>query len=725
MDRVSIELGGRELTIETGRMAKLANGAVLVRYGETMVLVTAVCSKEDKEGLDFFPLTMEYREKAYAVGKIPGGFFKREGKPKDTEVLSARLMDRPIRPLFPDGFRRETQVFCTVLSSDQKNSADVLGITGASAALTISNIPFSGPIAAVRVGLKDGKYILNPTFEEMADSELDLVVAGSAEAIVMVEGGAKEISEDEMVGALSFASEHIKPLVEMQNQLAARVGKPKIEVSIPEIPEDLKNRVLSLSETDLAAAISITDKQERADAISTMKKRIIDELNEDFPESEGDISRVIYDREKEMVRLRIVRDHTRLDGRGFDDIREITCEVGLLPRTHGSSLFTRGQTQSLTTVTLGTKMDEQKIEDLEGESWKSYMLHYNFPSYSVGEVRPIRGPGRREIGHGALAERAIEPVMPSEDVFPYTVRIVSDILESNGSSSMATVCAGSLALMDSGVPIRASVAGIAMGLIKTEDEAIILTDILGDEDHLGDMDLKVAGTKDGITAFQMDLKISGIALEEMGRALEKARDARFRILGTMDAAIAEPRSNLSPFAPRITILKVKTDRIGDIIGPGGKMIRRITEETGAQIDIDDDGTVIIAAVDEECSVKAREWIEGLVEEAEVGKVYTGKVKRITNFGAFVEILPGKEGLVHISKLAHHRVERVEDVLNEGDILEVQCIGIDEQGRIDLSRKALLPRPDGSVEEDSDFGERRSGQSNQRRSGKRRPPRRGR
>ena len=725
MDRVSIELGGRELTIETGRMAKLANGAVLVRYGETMVLVTAVCSKEDKEGLDFFPLTMEYREKAYAVGKIPGGFFKREGKPKDTEVLSARLMDRPIRPLFPDGFRRETQVFCTVLSSDQKNSADVLGITGASAALTISNIPFSGPIAAVRVGLKDGKYILNPTFEEMADSELDLVVAGSAEAIVMVEGGAKEISEDEMVGALSFASEHIKPLVEMQNQLAARVGKPKIEVSIPEIPEDLKNRVLSLSETDLAAAISITDKQERADAISTMKKRVIDELSEDFPESEGDISRVIYDREKEMVRLRIVRDHTRLDGRGFDDIREITCEVGLLPRTHGSSLFTRGQTQSLTTVTLGTKMDEQKIEDLEGESWKSYMLHYNFPSYSVGEVRPIRGPGRREIGHGALAERAIEPVMPSEDVFPYTVRIVSDILESNGSSSMATVCAGSLALMDSGVPIRASVAGIAMGLIKTEDEAIILTDILGDEDHLGDMDLKVAGTKDGITAFQMDLKISGIALEEMGRALEKARDARFRILGTMDAAIAEPRSNLSPFAPRITILKVKTDRIGDIIGPGGKMIRRITEETGAQIDIDDDGTVIIAAVDEECSVKAREWIEGLVEEAEVGKVYTGKVKRITNFGAFVEILPGKEGLVHISKLAHHRVERVEDVLNEGDILEVQCIGIDEQGRIDLSRKALLPRPDGSVEEDSDFGERRSGQSNQRRSGKRRPPRRGR
>ena len=725
MDRVSLELGGRELSIESGRMAKLANGAVLVRYGETMVLVTAVCSKEDKEGLDFFPLTMEYREKAYAVGKIPGGFFKREGKPKDTEVLSARLMDRPIRPLFPDGFRRETQVFCTVLSSDQKNSADVLGITGASAALTISNIPFSGPIAAVRVGLKDGKYILNPTFEEMADSELDLVVAGSAEAIVMVEGGAKEISEDEMVGALSFASEHIKPLVEMQNQLAARVGKPKIEVSVPEIPEDLTNRVLSLSETDLAAAISITDKQERADAISTMKKRIIDELSEDFPESEGDISRVIYDREKEMVRLRIVRDHTRLDGRGFDDIREITCEVGLLPRTHGSSLFTRGQTQSLTTVTLGTKMDEQKIEDLEGESWKSYMLHYNFPSYSVGEVRPIRGPGRREIGHGALAERAIEPVMPSEDVFPYTVRIVSDILESNGSSSMATVCAGSLALMDSGVPIRASVAGIAMGLIKSEDEAIILTDILGDEDHLGDMDLKVAGTKDGITAFQMDLKISGIALEEMGRALEKARDARFRILGTMDAAIAEPRSNLSPFAPRITILKVKTDRIGDIIGPGGKMIRRITEETGAQIDIDDDGTVIIAAVDEECSVKAREWIEGLVEEAEVGKVYTGKVKRITNFGAFVEILPGKEGLVHISKLAHHRVERVEDVLNEGDILEVQCIGIDEQGRIDLSRKALLPRPDGSVEEDSDFGERRSGQSNQRRNGKRRPPRRGR
>ncbi len=718
-----MELGGRELFIETGKLAKQANGAVQVRYGDTVVLVTAVASKKDREGLSFFPLTMEYREKAYAVGKIPGGFFKREGRPKEVEVLSARQMDRPIRPLFPKGFKREIQVFCTVLSSDQENSADTLGLIGASAALSLSDIPFNGPIAAVRVGMIDGEYVLNPRFLDLDGSSLNLVVAGSADAIVMVEGGAQEISEDQMVGALAFAAEHIRPIVALQEELVAMAGKPKMEFVPPALPAELVSQVNRLAEEDLQKALTLTAKEERLAALEDVKGKTLTALEEEFPESEEHILSLLHDREKEIVRDRILNQGLRLDGRGFDEIRELSCEVGVLPRTHGSALFTRGQTQSLTTVTLGTKMDEQKIEDLEGESWKSYMLHYNFPSYSVGEVRPIRGPGRREIGHGILAERAIEPAIPNEEVFPYTVRIVSEILESNGSSSMATVCAGSLALMDAGVPIRAGIAGIAMGLIKGDDGSVILTDILGDEDHLGDMDLKVAGTREGITAFQMDLKISGIGLDEMTQALKKARTARLKILDAMAGAIAEPREDLSPFAPRIIILKVKTSRIGDIIGPGGKMIRKITEETGAKIDISDDGTVIIAAVDQECSRKAREWIEGLVQEAEIGKTYQGKVKRITNFGAFVEILPGQDGLVHISQLAHRRVEKVEDVLHEGDEVEVQCIGIDEQGRIDLSRKVLLPREAGEEEPPRERGDNRGRDRGFQ--GRSRSPRRGR
>lgn len=692
METVRVNVAGRELSIETGRLARQADGAVLVQYGDTMVLVAVVMAEKDSEEQDFFPLTVDYREKSYAIGRIPGGFFKREGKPKETEVLSARLIDRPIRPLFAEGFRRETQVYCTVLSSDQENPADVLGIIGASAALSISSIPFLGPIAAVRVGLIGGEFVVNPTFSQQEESVLDLVVAGSKDALVMVEGGAREVSEQDLAGALAFAHSAIKDIVAAQEALVARVGKPKVGfVAVGPAPE-LAARVTELATAGMRRALSIRDKAARRAALDEVRQTVQSSLETEFPDSERPVARVLAELEERLVRRMIVDDRVRLDGRGPDDIRPITCEVGVLPRVHGSALFTRGQTQSLATVTLGTKVDEQKIEDLVGESYKSYMLHYNFPPYAVGEARPSRGPGRREIGHGALAERAIEPTIPGDEVFPYTVRIVSDILESNGSSSMATVCAGSLALMDGGVPIRAATAGIAMGLIKEAGHSIILTDILGDEDHLGDMDLKIAGTRDGITACQMDIKITGIGIEEISTALQKAREARLKILDIMNRTIATPRPNLSPYAPRITILKVKTSKIGEIIGPGGKNIRQITDETGAKIDIEDDGRVIIAAVDEECSQKAREWIERIVQEAEVGKIYTGKVKRITNFGAYVEYLPGKEGLVHISQLEHYRVGKVEDVVQEGEEITVQCIGIDEMGRVDLSRKALLPRP---------------------------------
>lgn len=692
METVRVNVAGRELSIETGRLARQADGAVLVQYGDTMVLVAVVMAEKDSEEQDFFPLTVDYREKSYAIGRIPGGFFKREGKPKETEVLSARLIDRPIRPLFAEGFRRETQVYCTVLSSDQENPADVLGIIGASAALSISSIPFLGPIAAVRVGLIEGEFVVNPTFSQQEESVLDLVVAGSKDALVMVEGGAREVSEQDLAGALAFAHSAIKDIVAAQEALVARVGKPKVGfVAVGPAPE-LAARVTELATAGMRRALSIRDKAARRAALDEVRQTVQSSLETEFPDSERPVARVLAELEERLVRRMIVDDRVRLDGRGPDDIRPITCEIGVLPRVHGSALFTRGQTQSLATVTLGTKVDEQKIEDLVGESYKSYMLHYNFPPYAVGEARPSRGPGRREIGHGALAERAIEPTIPGDEVFPYTVRIVSDILESNGSSSMATVCAGSLALMDGGVPIRAATAGIAMGLIKEEGHSIILTDILGDEDHLGDMDLKIAGTRDGITACQMDIKITGIGIEEISTALQKAREARLKILDIMNRTIATPRPNLSPYAPRITILKVKTSKIGEIIGPGGKNIRQITDETGAKIDIEDDGRVIIAAVDEECSQKAREWIERIVQEAEVGKIYTGKVKRITNFGAYVEYLPGKEGLVHISQLEHYRVGKVEDVVQEGEEITVQCIGIDEMGRVDLSRKALLPRP---------------------------------
>lgn len=718
METVRMQLAGRELSIETGRVARQADGAVLVRYGDTMVLVAAVAADKDSENLDFFPLTVDYREKSYAVGRIPGGFFKREGKPKETEVLSARLIDRPIRPLFAEGFRRETQVYCTILSSDQENPADILGIVGASAALSIGSIPFLGPIAAVRVGMIDGAYVLNPTFAQQEESLLDLVVAGSKDALVMVEGGAREINEKELAGALAFAHGPIKDLVALQEELVARVGKPKMSFVAVKAAPDLQHRVAELAAGDMRRGLAIRDKVARRAAVESVRQAVQAALEAEFPDSERMVGQVLADLEHDLVRRMIVEDEIRLDGRRSDDIRPINCEIGVLPRVHGSALFTRGQTQALATVTLGTKMDEQKIEDLVGESYKSYMLHYNFPSYSVGEARPNRGPGRREIGHGALAERAIEPTMPAEDVFPYTVRIVSDILESNGSSSMATVCAGSLALWDAGVPSREATAGIAMGLIKEGGKSVILTDILGDEDHLGDMDLKIAGTHDGITACQMDIKIGGIGIDEIAAALDKARIARLKILEIMNSTISVAREKQSPYAPRIIILKVKTSKIGEIIGPGGKNIRQITEETGAKIDIEDDGRVTIAAVDEACSTKAREWIERIVQEAEVGRTYTGKVKRITNFGAYVEFLPGKEGLVHISQLEYHRVGKVEDVVQEGEEITVQCIGIDEMGRVDLSRKALLPRP-ADAPEDSPRPERRG----PRPGGDRRPPRR--
>lgn len=722
MEKLTMELGGRELSIETGKVARQANGAVVVQYGDTVVLVTTVTDKRDAEGLDFFPLTVEYREKSYAVGRIPGGFFKREGRPKENEVLSARLIDRPIRPLFPKGYQRETQVFCTIISSDQENSADIIGLLGASAALSISDIPFEGPVAAVRVGIIDDEYVLNPTFSQLEESTVDLVVAGSDKGIVMVEGGAREISEEHLIGALSFAQEPLADLVKLQRTLVERIGKEKITFTPLLPPEELKARVEMLADNRLREALGLTDRDQRRNTLSEVKEHVLAELEGEFPESGSYIGGIISDMERDIVREQVLVSGIRLDGRTSDVVRPITCEIGFLPRTHGSALFTRGQTQSLGTVTLGTKMDEQKIEDLVGESWKSYMLHYNFPAYSVGEVRPFRGPGRREIGHGALAERAIEPTIPNEETFPYTIRIVSDILESNGSSSMATVCAGTLALMDAGVPVRAAVAGVAMGMIKGTGATAILTDILGDEDHLGDMDLKVAGTRDGITACQMDLKISGISLDEIADALNRAREARLHILDIMAEAIAEPRENLSPFAPRITTIKVDTSKIGGIIGPGGKTIRQITEETGAKIDIDDDGTVLIAAVDEECSKKAVEWIEMLVQEAEVGQIYTGKVKRITNFGAYVEILPGKDGLVHISQLEYHRVNKVEDVLKEGDMVTVKCIGIDEMGRVDLSRKALLPRPEGYEENRRPADRDRGSHSRGRPGGRRRPER---
>lgn len=697
---------GRTLSIETGRVAKQASGAVLVRMGDTVAL-TAVVSAPVAEDRGFFPLTVDYREKSYAAGKIPGGFFKREGRPSEKEILSARLCDRPIRPLFPDGFADEVQIMIQILSSDQENDGDILGIIGASAALSLSDIPFDNPIGAARVGRIEGRYIINPMFSELEQSDMNITIAGTRDFIIMVEGGAQEISEADMVEALKFGHEYVKKVAIMIAEFAAKYGKPKKEFKAPEVNAELVAAVTEMTSEKIKAANRIREKQPRLDALALIRTETATALAEKFPESEKRINKIIEDIERIDLRNMILFENVRSDGRGMEDIRDITVEVGVLPRTHGSALFTRGQTQALVVVTLGTKMDEQRIDDLLGESFKSYMLHYNFPSFSVGEVRPIRGPGRREIGHGALAERALDPIIPAEEKFPYTIRIVSDILESNGSSSMATVCGGSLALMDAGVPIKAPVAGIAMGLVAEGDRMAILTDILGVEDHLGDMDFKVTGTEAGITAFQMDIKTWGLTIDLMDKALDQARRARLFVLGKMNAALSTPRSELSPYAPRIITIKIPVDKIGEVIGPGGKMIRSIIEATGAKIDIEDDGTVVIASVDQLAGEAARDKILALTEEAEMGRVYRGKVKRIAAFGAFVEILPNVDGLVHISELEHFRVAKVEDVVNIGDEIEVKVIGIDPEGKVRLSRKVLLQRDENAPQrpEGSDRHER--------------------
>ncbi len=687
---VQMELAGRTLTIETGKVAKQASGSVTVRYGDTVVLVAAVASEEPLEAsLDFVPLLVDYREKQYAAGRIPGGFFKREGRPNEKEIMSSRLIDRPIRPMFPNNFRNEIQIVASVLSSDQENDSDVLGLIGASSALCLSHIPFPAPVAAVRVGRVNGSMVINPTFTQLDTSDLDVVVAGTSESVLMVEGGSKEVSEKDLIDALSLAHEQIKRINALQAELVERAGKPKMIVTpqeiAPELVEEIRNQYLD----QVRGANRIADKSRRQETVKKIKKDALSALVERFPGKELEIVACVDGIEREDLRAMILKEKKRADGRGPDDIRPITCEVGILPRTHGSALFTRGQTQSLVVTTLGTSLDEQRVEELEGESWKTYMLHYNFPPFSVGEVRPMRGPGRREIGHGALAERAIQPVIPGSTEFPYTIRLVSDILESNGSSSMATVCGGSLSLMDAGVPVKAAVAGIAMGMVKEGDSAEVLTDILGIEDHLGDMDFKITGTRKGITAFQMDVKATHIGFDVLAKAMEKAGQARSFVLDAMDKAIAAPRPRLSTYAPRITVLQIDQDKIKDVIGPGGRMIKKITEETGALVNIEDSGEVRVASYDAANGEKAVMMIRNITEDPEIGRIYHGKVKRIATFGAFVEILPGRDGLVHISELENRRVARVEDVVREGDMVVVKVIGIDREGKIKLSRKAAL------------------------------------
>ncbi len=696
--RESLMVGGKTLTIETGRLAKQAHGAVLITYGESVVLVTAVCT-EERPGLDFFPLTCEYLEKTYAAGKIPGGFFKREGRQRDTEILTARLMDRPLRPLFPEGFKKDTQIIATVMSSDRANPTDVLAMIGASAAVHLSDIPWNGPLAAVRVASIGGELIAYPTFEQMAAADLELTVAVSADAIVMVEGGAGEASETEVIDALMFAHDEGKKVIGLLEKMRAAVGKPKREFSVPKLDASLALRVAALVDDKIRRACVIKEKKARYEGYADAKKSMVETLKAELGEaawlaSEALIKEELAERKYHVVRNLVLDTKRRIDGRDSTTIRPIMCEAGLLPRTHGSALFQRGETQAIVTTTLGTSTDEQKIDGLNGESWKRFMLHYNFPPFSTGEIKPLRGPARREIGHGALAERAIARMLPDHADFPYTVRIVGEVLESNGSSSMATVCGGVLSLMDCGVPIKAPVAGIAMGLIKEGDRMAILSDILGDEDHLGDMDFKVCGTERGITAIQMDIKISGLSRAILERALEQAKEGRLHILRCMRETLPAPRPELSQWAPRITTLTVKPDQIRIIIGSGGKTIKGITEQTGCAINIEDDGTVSIASADSEAVARAVKIIEGLLEEPEVGKTYKGTVRRVVDFGAFVEILPNTEALLHVSEIAYERTENVADVLNEGDEVDVKVLSVERDGKIRLSRRALLPVPEG-------------------------------
>ncbi len=684
-----MELGGRTLTIETGKMAKQASGSVLARYGDTAVLVTATASAEPREGIDFFPLTVDYEEKLYSVGKIPGGFIKREGRPSESAILFSRLLDRPIRPLFAEGFRNDVQIVATVLSVEQDNAPEITAMIGASAALSLSDIPFNGPIGGVRVGRVDGQFIINPTVEQMEQSDLNLAVAGTADAISMVEAGANELPEDVILEAILFGHEEIKRIVAFVNDMVAVAGKPKRDITLFSVPEDMEQAVKEYISDKLNEAVRNADKHSRDAAVDAVKAEAMEHFAEIYPEEGKKLSYIMHKTLKNIVRHMITDEKIRPDGRGIEEVRPITCEVDLLARTHGSALFTRGQTQALTITTLGAIGDEQILDGLGTEESKRYMHHYNFPAFSVGETRPSRGPGRREIGHGALAERALVPMIPSEDVFPYTIRLVSEILESNGSSSMASVCGSTMSLMSAGVPIKRPVSGVAMGLVKEGDNYTILTDIQGMEDALGDMDFKVAGTTEGVTAIQMDIKIEGLTKEILTDALAQARRGRMHILGKMLEAIDQPREELSPYAPRIITLQIHPDKIRDVIGPGGKIIKKIIEETGVKIDIEDDGKTFIAAVDMEAGKKAVKMIEDLVREVEVGETYEGKVTRIMNFGAFVEVLPGKEGLVHISQLAKERVEKVEDVVAIGDVVKVKVIEIDRQGRVNLSRKVLL------------------------------------
>jgi polyribonucleotide nucleotidyltransferase len=670
-------------------MAKQADGAALVCFGETMVLVTAVAARTEREGIDFFPLTCDYQERTFAAGKIPGGFFKREGRPSEKEVLTSRLIDRPIRPLFPDGFFSETQVIATVLSHDKENDPDVIALTGASAALQVSDIPFHGPVAAVRMGRVGGQLIVNPTQTQLDQSDLTLVVAGSRDGIVMVEGGAQMLPEDVMLDALFTAHQALQTLLDLQDELQKALGKPKRALKAVHRDESLFSRVAAQATPRFQGAFQVTGKHERAAALRQAEDEVIAALATEFPEHAKPLREMCEEVKSRVMREAITKEGRRVDGRGPKDIRPITCEVGVLPRTHGSALFTRGETQALVVATLGTSSDEQKIDALIGEHFKKFMLHYNFPPFSVGEVKFLRSPGRREIGHGALAERALQAVLPAEEEFPYTIRVVSEILESNGSSSMASVCGATLSLMDAGVPIKAPVAGIAMGLIKEGDGIRILSDILGDEDHLGDMDFKVAGTAEGITALQMDIKIGRVTREIMREALYQAREGRMHILQAMAATMPRPRTDLSAHAPRIVTLKIRPDKIRDVIGPGGKVIRGIIEETGVKIDVEDDGTVLIASSDGVAMQRAVDLIRGITAEAEVGKIYKGTVRKIVDFGAFVEILPGTDGLLHISQIGPGRVQRVTDVLKEGDEVMVKVLEIDKQGKIRLSRREAM------------------------------------
>ncbi len=714
MHRIERTFAGRPLVIETGRMAKQAAGSAVVTFGETMVLA-AVTVSENQSPLPFFPLTVEYKEKTYAAGKIPGGFIKREGRPHDHEILAARIIDRSIRPLFPEGFKNEVQVFIYVISADQENDADVLALVAASFALNASKIPFLGPIAGVRVGRVQGHWVLNPTFQQLAFSDMELVVAGSQDSIVMVEGGALEVSEEDVLESLRLSHDGIRELIAAQKELLAKVQQPKMAWTKAETPEGVATRVKDLASGRIREALNQKDKHTRIEAVERTKKELAEGLLAEFPDNAKDIHTILGDVEYNELRAQVLDTNLRVDGRKPNEVRAISIDSTVLPRAHGSALFTRGQTQALVAATLGTAKDAQRLDSIKeaGEVTRSFMLHYNFPPFSTGEVRPMRGTSRREIGHGNLAERALQGVLPDFADFPYTIRIVSDVLESNGSSSMASVCGGSLALFDAGVPMKAAVAGVAMGLIKEGKKYAILTDILGTEDHLGDMDFKVAGTKDGITSIQMDIKIEGLDLKIMEEALAQAKEGRLHILGEMDKALAAPRADLSKYAPRIITVQIPVDKIGELIGPKGKNIRGIQEETGAELTVEDDGTVTIAAVGGESMERAKQMVMAITAEPVVGETYEGTVKTVTAFGAFVEIMPGTEALLHVSEMRWERVEKPEDVCKKGDRVTVKLVDRDERGRLRLSMKALLPKPEGMPEQEERPRREESGERSDR------------